>query len=81
LIHSRCFFSYYVVFFWLLRVLPEKFGKKYTNEILAIKEEKYHLRSNKLNGTLDLFYWLEMLLFKIGIKPLFGTSRLIVFST
>jgi hypothetical protein len=81
LIHSRYFFSYYVVFVWLLRVLPEKLGKKYTNEILAIKEEKYHHRSKKLNGILDLFYWLEMLLFKIGIKPVFGTSRLIVFST
>ena len=66
---------------WLLRVLPEKMGMKYTNEALAGKEKDYHMRSKKLNGILNFLHLIEMKLSKIGIKPLFGTSRLIIFST
>jgi hypothetical protein len=80
-IYSSYFFSYYVPFVWLLRVLPDKLGKKYTNDVLAGKEKDYHHRSKKLNGILNFLHWIEMKLSKIGIKPLFGTSRLIVFST
>jgi len=81
LIYSSYFFSYYVPFMWLLRVLPEKMGMKYTNEALASKEKDYHKRSKKLNGLLNLLHWIEMNLSKIGIKSPFGTSRLMVFST
>lgn len=80
-IYSSYFFSYYVPFVWLLRVLPEKMGMKYTNEVLASKEKDYHKRSKKLNGLLNFLHWIEMKLSKIGIKPLFGTSLLIVVST
>ena len=80
-IYSSYFFSYYVPFVWLLRVLPDKLGKKYTNDVLAGKEKDYHHRSKKLNSILNFLHWIEMKLSKIGIKPLFGTSRLIVFST
>ncbi len=34
-IYSRYFFSYYVPFVWLLRVLHDKLGKKNANEVLA----------------------------------------------
>jgi len=81
LIYSSYFFSYYVPFVWLLRVLPEKMGKKYTNDVLTSKEKDYHKRSKKLNGILNFLYWIEMKLSKIGIKPFFGTSKLLVFST
>jgi len=81
LIYSSYFFSYYVPFVWLLRVLPEKMGKKYTNDILTNKEKDYHKRSKKLNGILNFLHWIEMKLSKIGIKPFFGTSRLMLFST
>ena len=81
LIYSSYFFSYYVPFMWLLRVLLEKMGMKYTNEALASKEINYHQRSKKLNSILNFLHWIEMKLSKIGIKPLFGTSRLMVFST
>ena len=80
-IYSSYFFSYYFPFVWLLRVLPDKLGKKYTNDVLAGKEKDYHHRSKKLNSILNFLHWIEMKLSKIGIKPLFGTSRLIVFST
>jgi hypothetical protein len=80
-IYSSYFFSYYVPFVWLLRVLPEKMGKKYTNDALASNEKDYHKRSKKLNSILNFLHWIEMKLSKIGIKPLFGTSRLMVFST
>ena len=80
-IYSSYFFSYYVPFVWLLRVLPEKMGKKYTNDALAGKEKDYHHRSKKLNSILNFLHLIEMKLSKIGIKPLFGTSRLIIFST
>ncbi len=80
-IYSGYFFSYYVPFVWLLRVLPEKLGKQYTNEELASNEKDYHKRSKKLNCILNFLHCLEMKLSKIGIKPLFGTSRLMVFST
>lgn len=66
---------------WLLRVLPEKMGKKYTKDILTSKEKDYHKRSKKLNGILNFLHWIEMKLSKIGIKPPFGTSRLMVFSS
>lgn len=81
LIYSSYFFSYYLPFVWLLRVLPEKLGKKYTAEVLAGNEKDYHKRSNKLNFVLNLLHWIEMKLSKIGIKPLFGTSMLMVFSS
>lgn len=80
-IYSSYFFSYYVPFVWLLRVLPEKMSMKYTNDVLRSKEKDYHMRSKKLNGILNFLHWIEMKLSKIGIKPLFGTSRLIIFST
>ena len=80
-IYSSYFFSYYVPFVWLLRVLPEKMSMKYTNEVLASKEKDYHKRSKKLNGLLNFLHWIEMKLSKIGIKPPFGTSLLIVIST
>lgn len=56
-------------------------GRKYTNDVLANKEKDYHQSSKKLNSILNFLHWIEMKLSKIGIKPLFGTSRLIVFST
>ena len=80
-VYSSYFFSYYVPFIWLLRVLPEKMGMKNTNEALASKEINYHQRSKKLNSILNLLHWIEIKLSKIGIKPPFGTSRLMVFST
>jgi hypothetical protein len=80
-IYSSYFFSFYVPFVWLLRVLPDKLGKKYTNDVLACKEKDYHHRSKKLNSILNFLHWIEMKLSKIGTKPLIGTSRLIVFST
>jgi len=80
-IYSSYFFSYYVPFMWILRVLPEKMGKKYTNDILTSKEKDYHQRSKKLNGVLNFLHWIEMNLSKIAIKPTFGTSLLVVFST
>jgi hypothetical protein len=80
-IYSSYFFSYYVPFMWILRVLPEMMGKKYTTDILTCKEKDYHKRSKKLNGILNFLHWIEMKLSKIGIKPPFGTSRLIIFST
>jgi hypothetical protein len=81
LIYSSYFFSYFVPFVWLLRVLPEKLGKKYTNDILASREKDYHKSSKKLNWILNFLHWIEMKLSKIGIKPPLGTSRLIIFST
>ncbi len=81
MIYSRYFFSYYVPFVWLLRVLPEKIGKKYTNAVLNSKEKDYHKWSKKLNGILNFLHWIELKLSKIGNKPPFGTSLLIVVST
>ena len=80
-IYSSYFFSYYVPFIWLLRVLPEKMGRKNTYDVLAKKEKDYHQRSKKLNVILNFFFWIEIKLSKIGIKPPFGTSRLVVLST
>ena len=80
-IYSSYFFSYYVPFVWLLRVLPEKMGRKNTFDVLAKKEKDYHQRSKKLNVILNFFFWIEIKLSKIGIKPPFGTSKLVVFST
>jgi hypothetical protein len=80
-IYSSYFFSYYVPFIWLLRVLPEKMGRLNKFDVLAKKEKDYHKMSKKLNGILNFLHWIEMKLSKIGIKPPFGTSRLMVFST
>ena len=81
LIYSSYFFSYYVPFVWLLRVLPERIGRKYTKDLLTSKEKDYHNRSKKLNVLLNFLHWIEMKLSRIGIKPFFGTSRLMLFST
>jgi len=56
-------------------------GRKNTYDVLAKKEKDYHQRSKKLNVILNFFFWIEIKLSKIGIKPPFGTSRLVVLST
>lgn len=55
-IYSSYFFSYYVPFVWHLRGLPDKLGKKYTNDALAGKEKNYHHRSKKLNRILNFLH-------------------------
>jgi len=78
LVYSCYFFSYYVPFVYLLRVLPEKWGRKYSVEQLKEKEQSYHSSSGKLNRILNFLHTCEMMLAKIGLKPFWGTSRLMV---
>jgi len=78
IVHQAYFFSYYVPLVWILRVLPEKLGKKLTFEEIRKKEENYHKSSSLLNAVLNGFHKLESITNSIGIKPFWGTSRFIV---
>lgn len=78
IIHQSYFFSYYVPFVWLLRVLPEKLGKKPTYEEIWQKEQNYHQSSKGLNTVLNAFHGVELGLSNMGIQPFWGSSRLII---
>lgn len=79
LVYSGYFFSYYVPFVWLLRVMPEKLGKKVSPSVLQQRESQFHRQSGKLNLILNAAHKVEMLFFSRSIlKNLLGTSRLIV---
>lgn len=78
IVHQSYFFSYYVPLVWLLRVFPEKLGKKLTFEEIRKKEENYHKSSGLLNTVLNGFHKLESMVSSISIKPFWGTSRLII---
>ena len=79
LVYSGYFFSYYVPFVWLLRVLPEKLGKKVDNTKLLERESQYHRNSSKLDFLLNTLHNFELrFLAQRSMRNLLGTSRLIV---
>ncbi len=78
IIYQTYFFSYYVPLVWLLRVLPEKLGNKKDYETIKAKEISYHKQSGIITSVLKIFNSLELFLISIGIKPIVGTSRLII---
>jgi SAM-dependent methyltransferase len=77
-IHAHYFFSYYVPFVWLLRVLPGKIGKKLDQELIKQREEQYHKGSMNANIVLNIFHFIESIVIKTGINPWIGTSQIIV---
>lgn len=78
IIYQTYFFSYYVPLVWLLRVLPEKLGNKKDFKTIQAKEINYHKQSGAISSILKIFNSIELFLISMGIKPIVGTSRLIV---
>ena len=78
LIYESYFFSYYVPFVWLLRVVPEKLGLYPKRDESFDREKSYHKQSAALKWMLNAMHGIELLLMRIGIKPFAGTSRIII---
>jgi SAM-dependent methyltransferase len=78
LVHKSYFFSYYVPFVFLLRVIPEFLGKKYNSDDLKTREKGYHEQSRYLSFLLNFLHWLESAHIKVGLKPFWGTSMMVV---
>lgn len=78
IIHQSYFFSYYVPIVWLLRVLPEKLGRKPTVDQVRAKGMKHHKPAPVVKALLNMLHYIEMAIGKLGIRPLFGSSRLII---
>jgi SAM-dependent methyltransferase len=79
LIDSYYFFSYYVPFVWLLRVLPEKLGiLSLSAETMRSREKAYHKGNTWVNTILNILHHVEQSFLDRSFKPLWGTSRMIV---
>lgn len=79
LVYRSYFFSYYVPLVWLLRVLPEIFGKGPTQEQISENEKKYHKGTGGLlNKVLHAIHSIELFCMKLGIRMKTGTSLVAV---
>jgi SAM-dependent methyltransferase len=73
------FFSYYTLFLYVLRVLPEKFRKSDAKRTSNFDAEKnYHRMSGYLKFFLNLLHKFESKAIKYGLKAPVGTSMFIV---
>jgi len=77
-VYESYFFSYYYPLVWLLRVLPEKLGRKNDFATLKQKEDAYHKQGKLTKFLLNCLHNIELIFMRIGLKMPFGTSRLIV---
>ena len=77
-IYTSYFFSYYTLLVWLLRVFPEFLGLDKTSEESRNAETNHHKNNSFVTRLLNFMHNIELSLQKIGIKPIFGTSRFIV---
>lgn len=78
ILYESYLFSYYVPLVCLLRVLPERLGQNPSDEELLTREEGHHNQSSIIKAGLNLAHYTEQIFRGIGIRPMFGTSRIIV---